>query len=219
LLDHADQAATLARDEDVTFYRIVAPFDGTIIQKTNYAVPSQRADTTDVFFVVADLRSVWVKANVSESDVDKIPQVKGGTIRFSATAYPHQDFSAKLLSVGAVVDSQTRKLPILAETENLDDRLKVGMFVRIILDSSASESALTVPTSAVVEIENVRCVFIPAGKSADGGIFSVRPVEAGRQSGDRLVIKAGLKPGDEVVATGAFLLKSELILQNQDDEE
>ena len=71
LLDHADQANAIARDEDVTFYRIVAPFDGTIIKK--YAVPSQRADTNDVLFVLADLRSVWVTANVSESDVAKLP--------------------------------------------------------------------------------------------------------------------------------------------------
>jgi RND family efflux transporter MFP subunit len=219
LLDHAEKAAALAREEDVTFYRINAPFDGTIIQKTNYAVPSARADTTEVLFVVADLRSVWVKANVSESDVDKIPKVQGGTIRFSATAYPRREFTAKLLSVGAVVDPQTRKLPILAQTDNPDDLLKVGMFVSIVLDSSTSEAALTVPASAVVEIDNERCVFIPTGKSADGRTFSVRPIEVGRQSGDRLVVTAGLKPGEEVVSTGAFLLKSELILKNQQDEE
>ena len=98
LLDHADQANTIARDEDVTFYRIVAPFDGTIIKKN--AVPSQRADLNDVLFVLADLRSVWVTANVSESDVAKLPKIKDGTFRMSATAYPNREFSARLLSVG-----------------------------------------------------------------------------------------------------------------------
>jgi RND family efflux transporter MFP subunit len=217
LLDHAEGAAALAREEDVTFYRISAPFDGTIIQK--YAVPSQRADATDVLFVVADLRSVWVRANVPESDVDKIPKVKEGTIRFRATAYPSQTFTAKLLAVGAVVAPETRRVPILARADNLDDRLKVGMFVRIELDSTASETALTVPSSAVVEIENQRYVFIPAGKSPDGRTFARRGIEVGRHSGDRLVITAGLQAGEEVVSTGAFLLKSELILQNQQDEE
>ena len=70
-----------------------------------------------------------------------------------ATAYPDREFQARLLSVGAVVDPQTRTVPLLAQTENPDDLLKLGMFVRIILDSSASEQVLTVPAGAVVEIE------------------------------------------------------------------
>ena len=78
LLDQADQANAIAREEDVTFYRIAAPFDGTIIQK--YAVPSQRADLNDILFMLADLRSVWVTANVSESDVAKMPRIKDGAI-------------------------------------------------------------------------------------------------------------------------------------------
>jgi multidrug efflux pump subunit AcrA (membrane-fusion protein) len=91
--------------------------------------------------------------------------------------------------------------------------------VRIHLDSSASELALTVPASAVVEIEGDKYVFIPTGKRADDRTFTVRKVELGRPSGHRLVVKAGLKPGDQVVTSGAFLLKSEYILQNQKDED
>ncbi len=48
LLDRADHANAISRDEDVTFYRIVAPFDGTIIMRS--AVPSQRAEPTDALF-------------------------------------------------------------------------------------------------------------------------------------------------------------------------
>ena len=98
LLDHAELASALARDEDVTFYQIVAPFDGTIIKKN--AVPSQKADSNDVLFILADLRSVWVTANVSESDVANLPEIKGGTFRLTATAYPGREFAARLLSVG-----------------------------------------------------------------------------------------------------------------------
>jgi RND family efflux transporter MFP subunit len=217
LLDHADLASAIARDEDVTFYRIVAPFDGTIIKK--YAVPSQRADPTDVLFVLADLRSVWVTANVSESDIGKLPRLKDGTFRFTATAYPNREFTARLLAVGAVVDPQTRTVPLLAQTDNPDGLLKLSMFVQIILDSSASELVLTVPSGALVEIETEKYVFVPSGKGADHQKFTLRPVEVGRQSGERVEIKAGLTEGDKVVASGAFLLKSELILQNQTEEE
>jgi cobalt-zinc-cadmium efflux system membrane fusion protein len=217
LLKHPEQGNTLALSEDVTFYRIVAPFDGKIVKRD--AVPSQKADMNHVLFVLADLRSVWVTANVPESDVAKLPKIQGGTIRFGAESYPGRDFTARILSIGAVVDPQTRTVPLLAETENPDGLLKPGMFLRILLDSSASEEALTVPAGAVVEIDTLKFVFAPAVKNASPRTFTLRPVEVGRKVGDRLVIKAGISPGDAVVASGAFFLKSELILQNEPDEE
>jgi cobalt-zinc-cadmium efflux system membrane fusion protein len=217
LLEHAGQADKLVMEENVTYYPIVAPFDGTIIKRS--AVFSQKADSSDVLFTLADLRSVWVTANVSESDVAKLPKIKDGTIRFTATSYLKKDFTARLLSVGTVVDPQTRTLPLLAETDNPGDLLKLNMFVQILLDSSASEQALTVPASAVVEIETEKHVFVPADKGPANRTFTLRPVETGRQLGDRVVVKSGLTPGNEVVATGAYLLKSELILQNETDEE
>jgi membrane fusion protein, heavy metal efflux system len=217
LLDKADLANKIARNEDVTYYRISAPFDGTIIKKN--AVFSHRADLNDVLFMVADLRSVWVTANVTESDVDKLPKIKDGSFRMSATAYPGREFSARLLSVGATVEPQTRTLPVLAQAENADELFKLGMFVRIHLDSSAVEPVLTVPAAAAADIEGQNVVFVPVKKSPENRSFYPRPVELGPVTGDRVVVKAGLNKGDQVVSSGSFMLKSELILQNQADEE
>jgi RND family efflux transporter MFP subunit len=218
LLDHADQASSVARDEDVTFYKIAAAFDGTIIKKD--VVFSQRVDLTDVLFILADLRSVWVNANVSEADIAKLPRIKNATFRMTATAYPDRELTAQLLSVGALVDPQTRTVPLLAQTENPDDLLKLGMFVRIMLDSSTTQDALTVPRAAVVEIESEKYVFVPSKEQKpEHQSFTLKPVEVGRSSGDRLEIMVGLTQGDRVVSSGAFLLKSELILHNQVDEE
>jgi RND family efflux transporter MFP subunit len=215
LLAHADEVARGVKNEDVTAYPIVAPFDGTIITKA--AVPSQRVELNDVLFSLADLTNVWVVANVYESDFSALPALNGGTIRLTATAYPGRTFEAKLLSVGATVDPTTRTVPMLAETPNPDGILKLGMFVRIVLDTKATEKALTVPTAAVVEIEDKKVVFIPSGK--DEHTFTMRPVKLGRESGDRQVVLSGLKEGQPVVSAGAFQLKSELILQNETDED
>jgi membrane fusion protein, heavy metal efflux system len=218
LLDHADKASAIARDEDVTFYRIVAPFDGTIVKK--WAVPSQKAETNDILFELADLKSVWVTANISESDVGRLSQIADGSIRLSATAYPNRFFPAKLLSVGKIVDPQTRTVPLLAQSDNSLGLLIPGMFVRIFLDRTTGEPALTIPASAVVEIETENYVFVPSGKGpGDDAAFSLKPVEIGQRTSDRVVIKAGLKVDDEVVSSGAFFLKSELILKSQPEED
>ena len=52
--------------EDVTAYEIPSPLDGTVIART--AVVSQRAEVNDSLFTVADLSTVWVTANIPESD-------------------------------------------------------------------------------------------------------------------------------------------------------
>jgi cobalt-zinc-cadmium efflux system membrane fusion protein len=243
LLAHPEQGNDLARDEDVTVYRIHAPFDGTIVRRD--AVPSQKADSSDSLFLLADLRSVWITANVPESDVAKIPGVassspqpprdpaknpsaeatkpprdQDGTFRLTAVSYPGKQFSARILSVGAVVDNNTRTVPLLAVCENPDNLLKPNMFVRIELGSAASESALTVPDEAVVEIDSIHYVFIPSAKTADGQSFILRPVEIGPKTGaGRIIIRSGLKANETIIASGAYVLKFEYMLKNQPEEE
>lgn len=221
LLEETDKANDQAIDEDITIYRIVSPFDGTVIKKD--AVISQRAEPADVLFTVADLKVVWVTASVGENDVAKVPKIRGGGIRFTATTYGSRVFPARLLSVGAMVDPQTRTVSLLAETENHEGLLKPGMFVRILLDSPTSERVLVVPHAAVVEIEGKQGVFVPAGaataEAPHSRAYTFRPIEPGREANDRVVVRAGLKEGDLIVATGAYQLKSELILQNQDEDD
>ena len=92
----------------------------------------------DVLFTLADLSTVWVMANIPESDFASLPALqRRDRSALTATAYPGRTFEARLLSVGAMVDPTTRTVPILAETANPDDLLKLGMFVRIVLDSAA----------------------------------------------------------------------------------
>jgi multidrug efflux pump subunit AcrA (membrane-fusion protein) len=218
LLDRAgDVAAASAREvgKDVTAYPITAPFDGTLLTKN--AVMSQPAGVNDVLFTLADLSTVWVMANIPESDFGLLPDLQKGRIRLAATAYPGRSFEAKVFSVGSAVDPATRTVPMIAETPNPDGLLKVGMFVRITLDTSVEHKALTVPAAAVVEIEGRKGVFVPDPKGPR--TFHFRPVKPGPQAGDRQVIDSGLNEGDPVVARGAFDLKSELILQNEQDEE
>lgn len=201
--------------EDVTACQVIAPFDGTIITKT--AVPSQKADPTDILFLLADLNTVWVMANITEADLAALPTLQDGKIQMTVPAYPDRTFQAKLLSVGSMVDPTTRTVPLLAETENPDGLLKLGMFTRIVLDSPKPQEVLTVPTAAVVGIEEQEGVFLPSKQN--GRTFTFQPVKLGREAGDRRVVRAGLTQGQSVVSIGAFFLKSELILQDEPADE
>jgi len=217
LLDHPDEVEKTDRDDDITVYRIVAPFDGTVIAKS--VVSSQQAAPTDLLLSLADLSTVWIAASVAESDLAKIPNVAGGAIRFATTAYPDRDFEATLLSVGSQVDSLTRTVAIRAQTDNADGALRPGMFARILFDGPVGEPSLTIPSGSLVWVDGHPGVFRPEGADPERLAFVLHPIEPGRQVEGRTVVKSGLKEGDEVVAAGAFVLKSELILQNSPDDD
>lgn len=218
VIERAEEVETTHRDDDITGYRIVAPFDGTIISKS--VVPSQQAAPSDLLMSLADLSTVWLAANIAESDLAQVPNIAGGSIRFTTTAYPDQDRQATLLSIGAQVDPLTRTVPIRALTDNADGALRPGMFARILFDSPHSEPSLTIPTASLVWVDGRPGVFRPT-ESPDPEVpaYSLCLVEPGRQVEDRVVVKTGLKEGDEVVSTGAFVLKSELVLQNAPDDD
>ena len=215
LLAHPERASALpSGSEDLTAYPIVAPFDGTIVSTTT--VISQRVELTDPLFVLADVSKVHAVANIPESDFGVLPSLGGGKVRLTAAAYPGRRFDSRMLYAGAEVDPITRTVRLVAETDNPDGLLKLGMFAKIVLDTAATETALTVPIASVVEVEGKSAVFVPGdGERA----FVIRPVKLGREALGRQVIAEGLKAGDRVVVAGAFLIKSELILQNESEEE
>ncbi len=166
--------------------------------------------------MLADLSKVYAVANIPESDFAALPTLGGGTVRLTATAYPGRHFEARMLYTGAEVDPVTRTVRLVAETENPDDLLKLGMFARIVLDAANSEKTATIPVASVLDVDGKPAVFVPGEGERT---FVIRPVKLGREALGRRVVTEGLKPGDRVVVAGAFLLKSELILQNETEEE
>ncbi len=129
-------------------------------------------------------------------------------------AYPGRTFPAKLLSVGAMVDPTTRTVPLLAETDNTDGLLKLEMFTRIVLDSPSRPERPHNPGRGHRR-----------DRRAGRGLPPYRPEHADLhlsvgQARPRLRTNAGSFlpasiPGQTVVSAGAYLLKSELILQNE----
>jgi RND family efflux transporter MFP subunit len=179
-------------------------------------VVSQRADLNDVLFTLADLKTVRVVGNISESELGALPALKQGQVRMTAAAYPNRTFEATMLYTSQNVDPTTRRVSLVAETKNPEGLLKLGMFVSMHLESTNIERVLTVPAAAVVEIEGKKGVFVPGHASRT---FVLRNVITGRDNADRVVIKSGIDPGQKVVTQGKFMLKSELMFKNTPEEE
>ena len=216
LAEAPGDSAAPADSAELASCPILAPIDGVVVTTTT--TRSRRVDVLDPLFVVADLSRVHAVANVPESDFAALAGLAGGAVRLTAeAAYPGRSFDARMLYAGAEVDPATRTVRLVAEVDNPDGLLRLGMFARIALDSRAVDRVTVVPPGALVDFDGVPAVFRPDPK--EPRTFARRPVKLGRSTPEGQVIAEGLKPGDPVVVAGAFLLKSELILQNDTEEE
>ena len=155
---------------------------------------------------ISDLSTVWVLLNIHEKDLAKVK--RGTTVKIQTESYPGEVFAGKVAYIGDIVDPQTRTIPLRVEVPNPRARLKPGMFATAeVITGISSTEAIIIPSSAIQKIEGKPSVFVQ-GKD---GSFAKRELELGREFGNSVEVKSGLKEGEQVVVTGAFTLKSELL--------
>lgn len=197
----------------IAHYTIAAPFAGTIIQKD--VVLKERVHPSERLLTVADLSTVWVEADVFERHIPLLARLENETVRFRVNSYPGRVFEGRVFSIGAVVDDETRTLPMTAISDNPQRLLKPGMFVEVELPGGPAEDVLAVPAGAVQEHANRKFVFVHQG----GERFVRRDVATGRSGGGLLEITAGLREGEAVVVKGGFFLKSRMLAEQFADED
>ena len=158
---------------------VPSPFAGTVIEKG--AVLGELAQPDKSLFTVADLSTVWIEANLYEKDLGRVHL--GAEASITVQAYPDQSFVGRLAYVSALVDRESRTVKARIEVPNRDGKLKPEMFATAIVQTEERVRALSVPTEAVVLVDNRNTVFV---KDADG--FEPRTVTLGELVGGRQVL-------------------------------
>ncbi|MDR3638593.1 MAG: efflux RND transporter periplasmic adaptor subunit [Isosphaeraceae bacterium] len=199
----APEPGEKSKDSPVSSYSIWAPFDGTILDR-EMIVPGVAVDKTHRIFTMANLSSVWVEANVHESDFRMLVRSRGGKVRFRSPAYPDRVFEGEVIYTGDLVDEASRTVKLLARAQNPDRALKPGMFVAVEVFSPDDKSGPQVPLSALLTHGSRTFVYVRTGPDR----FARREIETSVPHGDRVTVRAGLESGEEVVAEGAFKLKA-----------
>lgn len=187
----------------ISTYSIWAPFDGTILDR-ELIVPGVAVDTTHRIFTLANLSTVWVEANVQESDFNMLSRSRGGKVRFRSPAYPDREFEGEVIYSGDLVEEKSRSVKLLAKAENPDRLLKPGMFVEAEILSSRETVGTRIPTSALLTQGSSSYVYVRGGPE----LFDRRVVDAEAPRGDKVMIRGGLKDGDEIVVQGGYKLKA-----------
>lgn len=196
----AGQVAELARArKTVREIDIRTPESGFVLARN--VSPGQRFDAGTELFVIADLRHIWILADMFQYEANFIHA--GQTVRVSL---PHQgrEFKGRVSEVLPQFDAATRTLKVRIEVDNAEYALRPDMFVDVHFPLNLPP-ALTVPSDAVLDSGLRKTVFVDLGD----GYFEPRRVETGWRFGDRVQIVSGLMPGERIVTSGNFLIDSE----------
>lgn len=195
---------------DISSLVLRTPFDGVV--EDIFVARGERVRAGDRLFVVADTSTLWVRAQIHERQWTMVEVSEGQEVRVNVPGAGEHHTIARINHVGATVEAESRSVPLVAELKNDDAHYKPGMFVWVDLPQGDLREALAVPAAAIVRHEGKAFVFV----SETAGRFRRVDIETGITSGDLVEVKKGLQAGQQVVSRGAFLLKSELLLEDED---
>jgi membrane fusion protein, heavy metal efflux system len=181
--------------------KIFSPISGTVVARK--AGPGQyiRPDASDPIFTIADLSSMWMLADVYESDVAAVRLNE--PVQVSVIAFPNERFNARVTYIAPSVDPITRRVPVRCLISNPGQRLKPEMFASFRIANS-NANVLTVPQKAVVRDNERKVVWV----LRDGKELVRRSVETGLEQDGWVEIRTGLQPGDRVISDGAVFVSN-----------
>jgi cobalt-zinc-cadmium efflux system membrane fusion protein len=203
---------------ELTRFYLVAPFAGTV--EDRHTSDSQRVDAGTILFVFADTEVLEVEADVREGDWQAVsPYFADGEGQIVKVKVPfgetNREFDAAVEYVGRFVDPDTRAVPLHAEFDNSKLALKPGMRAWITIPAGEARDELVVPSAAVLTHDKQTFVFVEDEREPRK--YLRVDVTVGKAAPEGTTITSGLTAGQRVVVEGAFLLKSELLLERGEE--
>jgi membrane fusion protein, copper/silver efflux system len=187
----------------VSYY---APFDGYVMELGAREGAAVQPGT--MLFQLAGLYSVWVNAELPEAQAAWIKP--GDTAQVAVPALPGETFAASVDYLYPELDAATRTQKLRLVLRNAGQRLRPGMYASVRLAGAPRGGVLLVPSEAVIRT-GTRSVVIVAD---DAGHFHPVRVRVGAEDQGRSEIVEGLGAGQQVVASGQFLIDSEANLRS-----
>lgn len=179
---------------------IVSPISGYVIDKK--VVQGQKVESGTTLYKVADLSTVWVLAAIYESELPFVQVGQEATMRLSYV--PGASWRGKVDYLYPYLEAKTRTNPVRLVFPNQDLQLKPGMYAKLEIETNLGEK-LVVPESAVLHSGVRKLVFVDRG----AGRLEPRAVRLGVAASGYYEVLDGLREGEQVAASGTFLIDSE----------
>ena len=178
---------------------IRAPIGGTVVQR-KVGLGQYLNTGSDPVFTIGNLSTVWLIANVRESDIPRLRLDQPAVA--SVNGFGDRVFKARVTYMAASLDPATRRLAVRCEIENLGRELKPEMFARFAIVTGEPVSGPAVPENAVVHEGDRAHAWV----ARPDGAVEAREIKLGLRNGDLLQVTEGLQAGEQIVSRGALFI-------------
>ncbi|MDQ3258547.1 MAG: efflux RND transporter periplasmic adaptor subunit [Acidobacteriota bacterium] len=196
----------VARVDPVRTFPLLSPVTGIVSELK--VTSGQQVEAGAQLMNIVNLTTVFLEAQVFERDLAAVRESRRAS--YTAAGIPGEVYAigeggdGRLVTIGQSVDPQTRTVPVIYEVPNPLNRLRNGMFVEIAIDTTGSQTVLSVPKQAVITEQGRTFVFVFKG----GETYEKRVVVLGAEGQDFYEVKSGLEAGERVVTEGIYQLRS-----------
>ena len=184
----------------IKYLTLYSPISGYVTKRE--AFPQKMIMPSDVVFEIVDLSSLWLLADIYEYELPLIKEGQEATL--SLSYYPADVFQGNVTYVYPTLETKTRTVKVRFEFKNEDMKLKPGMYANVELKVPLGER-LSVSGDSVIETGERNIVFVAMGD----GYYEPREVKVGQKAEGYYEVLTGLKEGESVVRSAAFLVDSE----------
>jgi RND family efflux transporter MFP subunit len=189
-------------------WRITSPIAG-IIDAVDVS-PGEAVGPEDLLFRVVDPDVLWLRADVPEAWASRFARDANASFQLIGDERWHaidlagaEGSSASLVHASRSVDAGSRTVRVVYALGEVGEALRVGAAVRVSIPVGDLVDAVTVPRSALLDVEGRSVVYV----QVEGESFAERSVRTGPSEGDRVAILAGVEGGERVVTRGAHLIR------------
>jgi len=185
-------------------YFIHSPISGFVVEKLVTNGMTIRTDNSNNLFTIADLKNVWVLANVYESNINSVHlNDKADVITLS---YPGKIFKGKIDKIMNVLDQTNKVMKVRIVLPNHDYMLKPEMFTSVTITDKEDHDVLCVPSSAIVFDHSQNYVLF-YNNNTD---IKIIPVQIINTVGNNTYISGNVKVGNKVIASQTILIYNAL---------
>ncbi|HEY1046283.1 MAG TPA: efflux RND transporter periplasmic adaptor subunit [Bacteroidia bacterium] len=179
---------------------LYAPIDGKV-ENFNYSMGST-VNAGQEIMAITNLNMVYVEAQVFDKDIDNVKSGKEYLVECTDND-KHKTKKVRLVTMSPSINPSNQSQRVLFEMDNLEEDFKIGEFVNIRVFKEANSQNITVPNSAITEVNGKSAVFLKDAAEQ----YSLVYVSTGENNGQFTTILKGVEESERIVINGAYQLK------------
>jgi multidrug efflux pump subunit AcrA (membrane-fusion protein) len=158
-------------------------------------------DAGEALFLIVDPRTVWLRVQVPPESATAL--TRGATATFHVDGDAPVFTTSSLVSIGSVLDEQTRTVPAVFAVDNSNGALAIGQFVQAAIPIGDAVRGVAIPTEAILDDAGTPVAYV----QTSGESFERRVLTLGPSDGIHVQVVDGIQPGEMVVIEGAYQVR------------